>query len=450
MFKILEYIEKQAKNSNLSFKTVKLLFIRVWNFPNLIVKKYFTAEQAVIKYLFSFVPNAVKEPIGQLLPYFQPWNCLSKTQQIALATILSNMYDKLSPEAKAFLVHVNKAVPNFVELAGGAIRPSIIKVLMGPMRKAIGDSSTAFSGIMDFSRIFTIEDFIEKRVNVGGREMKYNHLHLESAKVSFVVKLVCIGGKAYISGLEKGSLTSVATYANYAAEFPSKGLTLIAEKRFDMGKEDLSPTEFINQYGERYWLLEVFFGGLSRIYVATVSGNMVAKTGIYKFSRDVGNNLELILVKGILNNETIYFDSNDHIGSKYTKCVNAGENGMIAQAKCGALSLVEFPIDVLSEFIPYALGGYPLMTLTRTTAFIFEKHMRFINGDQAAQLEIYEQCFEAVVILAAIGTVTHYAYDYFYPENKNDNNQEIIESVYVKEEEMPGIILLPEDKGSEL
>ena len=123
---------------------------------------------------------------------------------------------------------------------------------------------------------------------------------------------------------------------------------------------------------------------------------------------------------------------------------------MIAQAKCGALSLVEFPIDVLSEFIPYVLGGYPLMTLTRTTAFIFEKHMRFINGDQAAQLEIYEQCFEAVVILAAIGTVTHYAYDYFYPENKNDNNQEIIESVYVKEEEMPGIILLPEDKGSEL
>ena len=290
MFKILEYIEKQVQNSNLSFKTVKLLFIGVWNFPNLIVKKYFTAEQAVIKYLFSFVPNAVKEPIGQLLPYFQLWNCLSKTQQIALTTILSNMYDKLSPEAKAFLGHVNKAVPNFVELAGGAIRPSIIKVLMGPMRKAIGDSSTALSGIMDFSRIFTIEDFIEKRVNVGGREMKYNHLHLESAKVSFVVKLVCIGGKAYISGLEKGSVTSVATYANYAAEFPSKGLTLIAEKRFDMGKEDLSPTEFIDQYGERYWLLEVFFGGLSRIYVATISGNMVAKSGIYKFSRDVGNN----------------------------------------------------------------------------------------------------------------------------------------------------------------
>ncbi len=445
---MFRYIEKQVKKGNLSLKTVKTFLITAWNVPNYIVNKYFIAEQSALKYLYSFIPTIAQESFSKSFAvcqsYLKPWNYLSTNHQTALVAT----YDNLSPEAKAFLVHINKAMPNFVELAGGAMRPSIIKVFMGPLEAAIGDSPTLFSGVMDFTRIFTVQNFIEAEVKVGGRDMKYNVLHLESAKINFVVKLVTIGGKAFISGLDKGGLTNAATAANYLVEVPSKCFTLLAEKRYDLGREDLLPTAFLEQYGKAFWLVEASFGGLSRIYVATVTGEMVAASGFNQLTRDIGNNLELIPIKWALNNETISFNNSDHIGSKYMKCVDVSGGGMIAHAKCSALSVIVIPIDIASRFIPYAAAGFPLMTLTRTTAFIFEKQIRSINGDPESKLGVYEYIYETIVLFAGTKALYNYLdpkntvrtsiYHYFYPENKeNEDNQRIDEKPY-PQAEVPG------------
>ncbi len=432
-------VEEQVKKGNIGLKTIKTFLIAAWHIPNYIVNKYFIAEQYVLKYLYSFVPtsaqNYLSESFSAYIPYLKPWNWLSSNHQAALVTT----YNSFSPEAKAFLIHVDKAMPNFVELAGGAARPSIIKVFMGPLEAAIGDSPTLFSGVMDFTRIFTIQNFIEAGVNVGGRDMKYNELHLESAKINFVVKIVMIGGKAGISGLEKGGLTKAATAANYLAEVPSKCFTLLAEKRYDIGKEDLSPIELVEQHGKAFWLVEASFGGLSRIYVASAAGDLVAMSGINQLARDTGNYLELIPVKWAINNETISFENNDNLGSKYMKCVDASGGGMLAHAKCSALSLIVIPVDIMSRFIPYAAAGFPLMTLTRATAFIFEKHIRFMNGDQASKLGVYEYIYEAIVLLAATKTIGIPIYDYFYPENKDNNNDQLpIDEQIYPQAEIPG------------
>lgn len=197
------------------FKTLKVIktsLKTIWYFPNYLSKSYYILEQSILKTLYFYTPDIIKVSLTKSTTYTAIFfNRIYLETKPIILYIPNAIYNNSPFIVQNYLNEASqvifKSIPKPYEIAVGAIRPSTLKYIMSPLEKAIGDNANLFSWIMDFTRIFTFQDFAEKGIEVSNTGMKYNHLHIEATKISFVIKLSSILGGISYNGLEKGSLT---------------------------------------------------------------------------------------------------------------------------------------------------------------------------------------------------------------------------------------------------
>lgn len=414
-------------------KTVSTVLNKMWYFPNYLSKAYITKEKYILELasnLYKTVNLLTESSISSNKIYLYTKHSILHVSNLiyensppiySYTKNIVSYVPKLIYENSPLVVQsyldgslkiICKSAPNLKEIFIGAVRPSVFKYNMIPLEKAVGDDPNLFSWIMDFTRIATFEDFIEKSVEVSSTGMKYSNLHIESAKSSFFIKASSILGGSFFYGLEKGSLTDIVKCANWVSEPFAKGFIVLAEKKYKLGKENLGSYEFIKENGDFSWFGEIILGGFSRIYVSSKIGAMVAKSGINEASRNLGNEIEENAIK-IISNNTVTFNSSDDITIKYTKVIENSESILDQVKWIPAMIPIAF-IDIMARYAPYALGGIPLVTITRMTSFSFQKLI-----DSPSELN----GFESTVIGAVSSLFAYEMYNYLSPEVENDDNQ---------------------------
>lgn len=408
---------RQSKVFEATITTLKA----IWYFPNYLSKVYYTSEQTTLKALYYYRPNVIKNSLKKITPSSSILlnRIYSETKPIIMH-IPNAIYNNSPLIIQNYLDGaaqvIFKSIPKPYEIVTGAIRPSVLKYMMSPLEQAIGDNANLFSWIMDFTRIFTFQDFAEKEIEVSNTGMKYSHLHIEAAKISFVIKISSILGGISYNGLKNGSLTSAVTKGNFISEPFSKGFIVVAEKKFKMKHEDLDSYELIKTYGEKSWIIEIFIGGLSRVYVSNNIGSLIEKTGVNKAARNLGNTIETEAVK-LIDNNTVTFNNSDNIITKYTKIIEYSEENIFEQIKWLPVMIPIAFIDIIARYTPYSLGGIPLVTTTRMVCFSFQKLI-----DKPYELNGFEYTIISLVSLSAANSISPYVYDlynYIYPETEN-------------------------------
>lgn len=166
--------------------------------------------------------------------------------------------------------------------------------------------------------------------------------------------------------------------------------------------------------------MEICVGGLSRIYVSNKIGSIIAKTSINSAARTLGNTIETESIK-IIDNNTITFNNSDNIITKYTKIIEYSEENIFEQIKWLPVMIPIAFIDIIARYIPYSLGGIPLVTTTRMVYFSFQKII-----DKPYELNGFEYTIISLVSLSAANSISPYVYDlynYIYPEIENINEE---------------------------
>jgi len=337
-----------------------------------------------------------------------------------------------------------KFTPNFSELFKGAAITSAGRVALSftPVEKAIknlGDNPALWGFIRNTFQVFTTFWYQADGNEIGSTGIKYSKLHTWAAIDTTLVKFILMGSDIYSNGMNSASLSTTTNQANYLAEIPARAFYVVAEKIKEHNEQakaqgleildsnNIDIIDYVSKNGDYSWGAEITVGAITRMYVSSRASKFASqKTGIQVTAENLGNNLELMLIRLLKNNQSIVFDTKDTTSEKfyqsmyYPDFTNEDDSifSKISYMILNNLPVVTIilPTEFLIRFIPEVSLGIILVPITRVTASIFQEGIKYVWGSA--------NNFTPINSILAIATLASMSYELAYLIKDNFYNSE--------------------------